>query len=369
MATMHLRPDLEALATYRPGKPAPASDGPNHKLSSNENPFPPLPSVAAGIAARITSANRYPETAGTEITGRICDRFGVSADQVVLGSGSVEVISQLIRATAGPGDEVLFAWRSFEAYPLLTIAAGATPVQVPLGPGHRHDLGAMLAAITGKTRLIIVCSPNNPTGTSVHADELARFLAAVPPEIVVLLDEAYREFDRDPDSPAGTDVRRGHPNVVLAHTFSKAHGLAGLRIGYGIAPEPVATAMRKVAVPFGVTGLAQAAAVASFDATDELRERIDWLVAERTRVAAALRAMGWDLPPSQANFFWFPLGDETDNAVETFAAHGVSVRPFSGEGLRVSLGDTPANEALLAAAAEVAAAPAWRAGGGARSRG
>jgi histidinol-phosphate aminotransferase len=353
MTMPYLRRDLDALGAYRPGKPPPASTGPTYKLSSNENPFEPLPSVAASIAARITSANRYPETAGHEITRRICERFDVSHDRVVLGSGSVEVISQLMRATAGPGDEVLFAWRSFEAYPLLTIAAGATPVQVPLAPGFRHDFDAMLAAITDRTRLVIVCSPNNPTGTTADADGLARFLAAVPPRIVVLYDEAYREFDTDPGSPNGIDVVRAHPNVVLAHTFSKAYGLAGLRIGYGIAPAPVAAAMRKVAVPFGVTGLAQAAAVASFDAEDELRARVDWLVAERTRVGKALLDMGWDLPPTQANFFWFPLGDATDAAVEAFAAHGVSVRPFSGEGLRVSLGDTAANDAIIAAAAAV----------------
>jgi histidinol-phosphate aminotransferase len=353
-ATPRLRSDLDALPAYRPGQPAPPAGGPNHKLSSNENPFGPLPSVAASIAARIGSANFYPEAAGQEITARIAGRFAVPAGRIVLGSGSVEVISQLIRATAGPGDEVVFAWRSFEAYPLLTIAAGATPVRVPLGPGFRHDFAAMRAAVTARTRLIIVCSPNNPTGTSVHAGELAEFVAAVPVQIAVLIDEAYLQFNRDPASPAGIDLLRQHPNVVLAHTFSKAYGLAGLRIGYGIAPEPVATAMRKVAMPFAVTSLAQAAAVASLDAEDEMAERVGWLLAERARVGAALADMGWELPQSQANFFWFPLGEATDAAAATFAAHGISVRPFSGEGLRVSLGGVTANDALLAAAAAIA---------------
>jgi histidinol-phosphate aminotransferase len=353
-ATPYLRPDLDALPAYRPGQAAPPAGGPSHKLSSNENPFAPLPSVAASIAARIGSANCYPESAGQEITARISDRFAVSPAQVVLGSGSVEVISQLIRATAGPGDEVVFAWRSFEAYPPLTIGAGATPVKVPLGPGFRHDFAAMRAAVTARTRLIIVCNPNNPTGTSVHSGELAEFVAAVPAQIAILIDEAYLQFNRDPDSPAGIELLRRHPNVVLAHTFSKAYGLAGLRIGYGIAPEPVAAAMRKVAMPFGVTSLAQAAAVASLDAEDEMAERVGWLLAERARVGAVLEDTGWELPRSQANFFWFPLGDATDAAVAVFAAHGISVRAFGGEGLRVSLGDVAANDALLAAAAAIA---------------
>jgi histidinol-phosphate aminotransferase len=370
-AAPYLRPDLDALPAYRPGKAAPPAGGPSHKLSSNENPFAPLPSVAASIAARIGSANFYPETAspetgGQEITARISDRFAIPAARVVLGSGSVEVISQLIRATAGPGDEVVFAWRSFEAYPLLTIGAGATPVKVPLGPGLRHDFAAMRAALTARTRLIIVCNPNNPTSTSVHSDELADFVAAVPARVAILIDEAYLQFNRDPASPAGIDLVRRHPNVVLAHTFSKAYGLAGLRIGYGIAPEPVATAMRKVALPFGVTSLARAAAVASFDAEDEMAERVNWLLAERARVGAALRDMGWELPRSQANFFWFPLGEATDAAVATFAAHGISVRSFSGEGLRVSLGAVAANDALVAAAAAVA--PSVREEAAARAR-
>ena len=351
--TLRLRADLDALAAYRPGKaPAPGT-GPRFKLSSNENPYPPLPSVAERIAELAGGVNRYPEMSGHVITARLAELHGVPGEQVVLGAGGVEVISQLMRATAGTGDEVVFAWRSFEAYPLLTVAAGARPVQVPLTASAGHDFAAMRAAIGERTRLVIVCNPNNPTGTAAGHAEIADFLAAVPPEVVVLLDEAYLQFNHADDAPDGVELFRRYPNLVVGRTFSKAYGLAGLRIGYALAPEPVAVAMRKVAVPFGVTNLAQGAALASLDAEDELASRVDKLIAERDRLADALARQGWDLPVTQANFFWFPLGDRTEAAAATFARHGVLVRPFAGEGLRVCVGDDEANEALLAAAEEL----------------
>lgn len=357
MAELRLRGDLDAIPGYKPGKTAPQEETtvPVHKISSNENPYPPLPSVATAIAEQLANINRYPETAATALTAALCRRLGVDPANVVLGSGSVEVVSQLIRATAGEGDEVLFAWRSFEAYPMLARAAGAVPVMVPLTADHRHDLDAMLAAITDRTRLILVCNPNNPTGTTVGDAELDRFLARVPSHIVVVIDEAYVQFNDRTDSPVGVEYFRRYPNVAVAHTFSKAYGLAGMRVGYAIAPEQLATALRKVAIPFGVTNLAQTAAVASLAAEDELQLRVDALIAERERVVAAFAAAGMELPESKGNFVWLPLGENTVHVAELLERRGLLVRPFPGEGLRATVAERDANDRLISAAAEIAA--------------
>lgn len=357
MSELRLREDLSAIPDYKPGKATAqtAPEVPVYKVSSNENPYPPLPSVAAAIADRIGAINRYPETAATALTSMLCARFEVSPANVVLGSGSVEVVSQLMRATAGEGDEVMFAWRSFEAYPMLVRAAGATPVAVPLTADHRHDLDAMRAAITDRTRLIIVCNPNNPTGTTIGAEELTAFLDAVPDDITVVIDEAYVHFNERADSPSGIEYFRRYPNVAVAHTFSKAYGLAGLRIGYAIAPERLANALRKVAIPFGVTDLAQAAAVASLHAEEELSARVADLVTERERVVAAFLAAGISLPETQANFVWVPFGDATTAAAELLERHGLLVRPFAGEGFRVTIAEREANVLLVKLAPELAA--------------
>ncbi len=357
--TPRTREDLDRIPSYRQGRSAPQSDapaaGPSHKLSSNENPYDPLPSVRSRIAEALAHINLYPDMAGATLVPELARRHDVDPARIVLGAGSVEVVSQLVRATAGPGDEVLFAWRSFEAYPLLVVSAGAEPVQVPLTADLAHDLPAMLAAITPRTRLVVVCNPNNPTGTTVAADALVAFLDAVPRDVVVLVDEAYREFDTAADRPDGVALARERENVVVAHTFSKAYGLAGVRIGYAIAPVAVADAMRKVAVPFGVTGLAQTAAAASLEAQDELLDRVSALVAERGRVMAALAAQGWVLPPTEANFVWLPTGDGTDRAVEVLERHGILARAFSGEGIRVTVGTPEANDAVLRACAAILA--------------
>ncbi|MFI8634229.1 histidinol-phosphate transaminase [Microbacterium sp. NPDC077663] len=352
--TVKLRNDLEAIPSYRQGKAPAAADREMYKVSSNENPHAPLPSVVSAIAATAGTVNRYPETAAAQLTQRLADLFGADTSQIVLGAGSVESLSQLIRATSGPGDEVLFAWRSFEAYPMLVRAAGATPVTVPLAAGHRHDLDAMLAAITPATRLVIVCNPNNPTGTVVPDAEIRRFVQGVPSDVVVLIDEAYYQFNSDSPAPGGVDLFHEFPNVVVAHTFSKAYGLAGVRVGYALAAERITAAMRKVAVPFGVTGLAQSAALASLDAELELEQRVSGLIAGRERIAGALAAAGWTLPTSRTNFLWFPLGDDTVAAAKVFDEHGLVVRPFPGEGLRVTIAEDPANDRILTAARELA---------------
>jgi histidinol-phosphate aminotransferase len=342
-----LRPTLDGIPTYKPGKPAGADA---YKLSSNENPHPPLPGVLEAAVAAAGSFNRYPDMAVSGLTEELSRRFGVPVEHIATGCGSVGVAQSLILAAAGPGDEVIFAWRSFEAYPIITQVAGATPVPVPLTDGEAHDLDAMLAAITERTRLIFVCNPNNPTGAVIHRAELERFLDAVPAEVLVVVDEAYIEFIRDAEVPNGLDLYRDRPNVCVLRTFSKAYGLAGLRVGFAVAHEPVATALRKTAVPFGVSQLAQDAAVASLRAEDALLERVESLVAERARVLAGLREQGWTVVDSQANFVWLRLGERTVDFAAACAAAGVVVRPFPGEGVRVSIGETAGNDIFLAAA-------------------
>ncbi|TQF04187.1 histidinol-phosphate transaminase [Kitasatospora acidiphila] len=342
-----LRPSLDGIPSYKPGKPAGADA---FKLSSNENPYEPLPGVLEAAVAAAGAINRYPDMAATELTEELAKRFDVPAEHIALGTGSVSVAQSLVLSTAGPGDEVIFAWRSFEAYPIITQVAGATPVQVPLTADEAHDLDAMLAAITPHTRLIFVCNPNNPTGVAIRRAELERFMDAVPSDILVVVDEAYREFLRDEQVPDGIGLYRDRPNVCVLRTFSKAYGLAGLRVGFAIAHEPVATALRKTAVPFGVSQLAQDAAVASLHAEDALLVRVAALVEERTRVAAALAEQGWELAESQANFVWLRLGDRTMDFAAAAAAAGVIVRPFPGEGVRVTIGETAANDIFLSVA-------------------
>lgn len=342
-----LRPTLDGIPTYKPGKPAGADA---FKLSSNENPYPPLPGVLEAAVAAAGSFNRYPDMAATALTEELAGRFGVPAEHIATGTGSVSVAQSLVLSTAGPGDEVIFAWRSFEAYPIITQVAGATPVPVPLTAGEEHDLDAMLAAITPRTRLIFVCNPNNPTGAAIHREELVRFLDAVPGDVLVVLDEAYREFIRDEAVPDGVELYRDRPNVCVLRTFSKAYGLAGLRVGFAIAHEPVATALRKTAIPFGVSQLAQDAAVISLRSEDALLSRVEQLVGERTRVSTALAAQGWTVVDSQANFVWLRLGERTMDFAAACAAAGVIVRPFPGEGVRVTIGEVEANDLFLATA-------------------
>ncbi|MCX4753949.1 histidinol-phosphate transaminase [Kitasatospora purpeofusca] len=341
-----LRPSLDGIPTYKPGKPA----GPDaYKLSSNENPYEPLPGVLEAAVAAAGNLNRYPDMAVTGLTAELAKHFDVPVEHIATGTGSVGVAQSLILATAGPGDEVMFAWRSFEAYPIITQVAGAIPVPVPLTAGGDHDLDAMLAAITERTRLIFVCNPNNPTGNVIHRAELERFLDAVPAEVLVVVDEAYIEFIRDPEVPNGLDLYRDRPNVCVLRTFSKAYGLAGLRVGFAVAHEPVANALRKTAVPFGVVQIAQDAAVASLRAEAALMVRVDALVEERTRVVAGLRAQGWEIPDSQANFVWLELGERSQDFAAACAAAGVIVRPFP-EGVRISIGEVEGNSIFLSVA-------------------
>jgi histidinol-phosphate aminotransferase len=343
------RPVLDQFAGYKPGKAPSGSAGRSFKLSSNESPYDPLPSVQAVLADAATHINRYPDNTAAELTAAIAGRFDVPAEHVAVGCGSVGVAQQLLEAVGEPGAEVLFAWRSFEAYPYLTQLANATAVTVPLA-GATHDLAAMAAAITDRTRLIFVCNPNNPTGTVVHSAELEEFLGRVPGDCLVVLDEAYVQYIRDPQVPDGVALYRDRPNVAVLRTFSKAYGLAGLRVGFLIGHEPVAAAVRKTMLTFTVNSLAQAAAVASLAAEAELLERVEAVVKERDRVRHELLGQGWSVPPSEANFVWLPLGEHSADFAGACDQAGVSVRPFPPDGVRVTIADPEANDAFLAAA-------------------
>lgn len=345
-----LRAELDGVPAYVPGKLTAAGGPVAYKLSSNENPYPPLPGVLESALAAAGNFNRYPDMACTGLMNELADRFGVPLSHIATGTGSVGVAQQLLQATSGPGDEVIYAWRSFEAYPIITQVSGATSVKVPLTDGDVHDLDAMADAITDRTRLIFVCNPNNPTGTVVRRGELERFLDRVPSDVLVVLDEAYKEFIRDAEVPDGIEIYRDRPNVAVLRTFSKAYGLAGLRVGFAVAHEPVAAALRKTAVPFGVSQLAQDAAVASLRAEDELLGRVGSLVAERTRVSAELVRQGWTVPESHANFVWLRLGERTLDFAAACERAGVVVRPFAGEGVRVSIGEDEGNDLFLKAA-------------------
>ncbi len=350
-----LRDTLSGVPAYVPGKPARGTaDGrAAFKLSSNENPYPPLPGVLEAAVAAAGSLNRYPDLGSSGLIAELAQRFGVPETHIATGTGSVGVAQSLIQITAGPGDEVVYAWRSFEAYPIITQINGATSVQVPLRADETHDLDAMLAAVTERTRLIIVCNPNNPTGAVVRRGELEHFLDAVPADVLVVLDEAYCEFVRNAvgeaadEVPDGIELYRDRPNVCVLRTFSKAYGLAGLRVGFAIAHEPVAQALRQTAVPFGVSQLAQDAAVASLRAEPELLARVEALVEERTRVVTALTEQGWTLPEAQANFVWLRLGERTMDFAAACAEAGVVVRPFAGEGVRVTIGESEGNDLFL----------------------
>ena len=362
------RPAVAALPAYRPGRnPADLAReiGVERavKLASNEVAFPPLPAVVQAIAAAAGETNRYPDNGATLLTAALAERYGVEPGQVATGCGAVTLCQQLAQAFNDPGTSMAFAWRSFEMYPLLAEVAGARALRVPLvpgrdgGPADTHDLDGLLAAIDDTTRVVFVCNPNNPTGTAVRRAALVDFLDAVPDDTLVVLDEAYREFVTDPDVPDGIELMRGRANVAVLRTFSKAWGLAGLRVGYLLAEDPaVAEAVRKTHVPFSVSSLAQAAAVAALASEPEVRERCAAVVTERDRLFAELQRRGVPVVESQANFVWLPLGGRTAEVAAELEARAVITRPFAGEGIRVTVGTPEEDDVFLAALDDVLSA-------------
>jgi histidinol-phosphate aminotransferase len=314
--------------------------------------------IAAAIAddspTSIAGINRYPDNGAALLLASLSEHTGAPVSRLIAGCGSVALCQQIVQAVAGEGDQVLFGWRSFEAYPIVTRITGAVPIQVPVTGGHELDLDAMADAVTPRTRLIFVCTPNNPTGTTVRSADLEAFLDRVPEDVLVVIDEAYTEFDTAAESPNGAEVAQRRPNVLALRTLSKAYGLAGLRVGYAVGDEPVIGALRKVAIPFSLNSVAQAAAVAALGAADELRPRWQQVIAERSRVTDILRDGGFQIPQSQANFVWLPLQDRAADFAAHCEANKVIVRAFShadGGGVRVTIGSPAENDQFLAAAA------------------
>ncbi|MGB8649122.1 MAG: histidinol-phosphate transaminase [Mycobacteriales bacterium] len=350
MTSPRLRPLLASMGSYKPGR-RPAAGQDLSRLASNETPFPLLPSVAAAVSDALADSNRYPDPAATRLTEALAGKHGVDPDRIAVGCGSVQLVQELVEIACDAGEEVVFGWRSFEAYPTLTTVAGAVPVKVPLSGAHL-DLPAMAAAVTDRTRLVLLCSPNNPTGPALAADDVKSFLETVPGHVLVVLDEAYAEFVDDPLAVDGTRLLSSYPNLLVLRTFSKAYGLAGLRVGYAVAGTPeVAGALRQVHLPFAVSIAAQAAALASLDVEDQLLAQVAQVVARREPLRQALLAQGWDVPPTQGNFVWLPTGADSDRVSQVFEEHGVLVRCFSGEGLRITVGTDRDNERVLGAAA------------------
>lgn len=354
--TIRIRPALDALPAYVPGRPA-ADDGiQRYKASSNESPFPPVQAVRDALVAAIDGLNRYPDMGARALREALGAEHGVDPAQIAVSTGSVAVTGDLVRALVEAGDEVVFPWRSFEAYPILVGMHGGTSVRVPLTAEHALDLDAMAAAVTDRTRLILLCSPNNPTGPALTTEEIESFLARVPEDVVVAIDEAYREFVDPEVAPDTARLFAEHANTVLLRTFSKIHGIAGLRIGYAVAHPRLARALTQVAMPFGAASLAQTGALACLQpaARAELAERAASLRAERRRVIEALRAQGWEVPDSQGNFVFLDLRERSGEFADFADARGLVVRAYGDDGVRVTIAETEANDRLL----EIAAA--WR---------
>ena len=354
-----VRPVFDTLPSYAAGKPpAPVEGLTRYKLSSNENPLGPVPEVAR-VLAEFDAVHRYPDPLSTALRTALAGQLGVDAEDIVTGAGSLGALNQIIKTFAGVNadgvqDEVIYAWRSFEAYPILVGIMGARSVQVPNLPNGAHDLDAMAAAVTDRTRLILVCTPNNPTGPAVTESQIRSFLAKVPATVPVVIDEAYFEFCAASSIPEGEepplnglDIYRDYPNVIILRTFSKAQGLAGLRVGYSISHPQITRHLRVAATPFAVSALAERAAVASIEHQEAVMERVRHIVAERERVTARLRELGYEFPSTYANFVWLPLGERTGDFVDLMNRNALSVRAFGSEGVRVSIGEVEANDRFL----------------------
>ncbi|MDR0626911.1 MAG: histidinol-phosphate transaminase [Bifidobacteriaceae bacterium] len=349
MTKVHLRPAVAALPGYQAG--ARPSGRLVYKLSSNESPYPPLPGVMAAVADSLADLNRYPAMLADDLVDGIARFHDLEPGQVSVGAGSISVLGHILTAVAGESDEVAYAWRSFEAYPIVVGVTGARAVTAPLAPDGRLDLAALSAHVTERTRAVLVCSPNNPTGPAVRDDEFKRFMAGLPESVLVVLDQAYAEFVTDPQAVRAVSALAAYPNLVVLRTFSKAYGLAGLRVGYALGRPRLIAAIRAVTTPFSVSAAAEMAAITSLQLQDELRERVAGIVERRTFLREGLIAEGWEVPDAQGNFVWLELGPEAAPFADACKRAGVLVRPFPNEGVRVSVGEQEGIERFLETAA------------------
>ncbi len=328
------------------------------QLASNESPFPPHPRVVEAIAAAAGAMHRYPDPDATKLRRRLAERYETEPGRVAVGNGSCEILLAAAEALAEPGAEILYGWPAFSMYPYLPALTGAREIRVPLAEGDVHDLEAMAAEVTAATQLLIVCNPNNPTGTHIPAAEIGAFCERIPPHVTVVLDEAYVEFQTNDDPDASLDLLAEFPNLVVLRTFSKCYGLAGLRVGYAIGSAGFRAAVDAVRQPFSVNALAQAAGAEAILHQDDVLRRVEGTVAERLRVEQALRAIGLDTAETQANFSWIDLGEADEGeVVGGLAERQVAVRPGTPLGdpghIRVTYGTAAENDRFLAGLSEI----------------
>jgi histidinol-phosphate aminotransferase len=346
-ARVNAIPVYPAASTY-------AFDGELVKLASNETPFAPHPQVLEAVEAQLRTLNRYPDPAKAALRRRLSDRTGVSPERIAIGNGSCELLLAGGEAMLEPGAEVVYAWPSFSIYPHLAAMTGARAIEVPLTDAQEHDLEAMASEVTGATRMVIVCNPNNPTATALPPARLDEFLSAIPRNVAVILDEAYVEFSMLQDPDESLDLLRKHPNLLVLRTFSKVYGLCGLRVGYALGSEEFRLAVDRVRQPFSVNALAQAAATEALNHVDEVERRVEQTAIERIHVETELEERGFATTDSQANFSWVSLGDrDEDEVVDGLAKLGVIVRAGRALGqegwMRVTYGTRNENDRFLTA--------------------
>ncbi len=361
-------PGVRGLQPYQPGKPIDElqreySVSDIVKLASNENPLGPSPRVREVLTKGFDELARYPDGNGFALKQALSERHGVDMAQVTLGNGSSDVLEFVVRVFVQPGDEVLFSKHAFAMYPIVTRAASAKAVVAP-ARDWGHDLKAMQALISERTRVIFVANPNNPTGTWLHGDELKAFVAAVPENVIVVIDEAYFEYASDPALGAAgyPDASRwldGFPNLVVTRTFSKAFGLAGLRVGYSLSHPDLANLLNRIRPPFNVNSLALLAAEAALADEEHVRQAVHLNVEEMARVTDAVTEMGLEFIPSVGNFVSIDVGGDAASVYDALLRQGVIVRPVANYGmprhLRVTLGLQEENERFLAALRKVLA--------------
>jgi histidinol-phosphate aminotransferase len=328
------------------------------QLASNESSFPPHPKVVEAIAQTATAMNRYPDPDATLLRRRLAERYETEPGRIAVGNGSCEILLAAAEALCEPGAEILFAWPAFSMYPYLSALTGAREIRVPLAAGDVHDLDAMVAEVTAATQLLLVCNPNNPTGTHIPAAEVAAFCERIPPHVTVILDEAYVEFQTNDDPDTTLDLLADFPNLVVLRTFSKCYGLAGLRVGYAIGSSTFRAAVDAVRQPFSVNALAQAAGAEAILHQDDVVLRVESTIAERLRVEEALHELGLETAATQANFSWIDLGDADEAAVVAgLGERLVAVRPGTPLGdpghIRVSYGTATENDRFLGGLSEL----------------
>lgn len=350
---LHVHPDIQSLSPYVPGKPIDELQrelGLSRviKLASNENPLGPSPKAVAALEGAADQLHRYPDGGAYRLRQAIADRWKVTREQVILGNGSDEILGLLARTFLAPGDEAVMADHTFVIYKMEVTAAHGKPVIVPL-VNWTHDLDSMVRAVTPRTRLLFLCNPNNPTGTMVSGEAVSRLMATVPDDVIVVFDEAYYEYVRDPRFPDSLAYVKAGRNAIVLRTFSKIYGLAGLRIGYGISTPAINDLLNRVRPPFNANSFAQWAALAALDDDAHVTKSRAVNAEGMEQVGKGLRALGFTPIPSEANFLYFDVKRDGRQVFESLLREGVIVRHIEGTMLRVTIGQAEENAAFLAA--------------------